>query len=1109
MLHLNQFLSRFNQATIKRSQSYVERIDLETLDIFNQGDQVQIYAQIQGEEDYDTTINYSNTLQRILDTDCSCSVGIDCKHAAALARFFYHKELEQQQQTTAKNPSADQHSRKALSWLNEFKNHIQQQDVTHANGQIIYLLNDHHMPNHFATAYKVRRNKAGEIRDHQRYDNYENILSKRIKLLEHERHLFLQLYLHAQLQEQHPLQPALNFTDIPLDQFKNFIQSGNVYWHDILSPALSWSDEHYQIYFSWKNHHQHDRERLVPYFTAGADLRLSEQAAEKVVILPTTPPVYLDYGQHCVGYLDCNLNKTILMDLLDMPEIPSHLLEQFDQLKSQHLSLEQLPASRHIAALDECHGAPIPVLRFGALPQLNLLATQHHIGIAEIEFEYPSGRIPSGGTESHFMGSQHDRQVKQHRDLRQEQKIIEQLQQEVPGLTWLNQWLNQNEINTPHNEAPANAITAADQTWFHKLVPNNQIEALGWKVEHTPQSQFNVIASQHLDIQLKPSAKNYDWFELNASISDAEGHTYNLFDLVAELLMDSPHFLEQYHLDQLDDDGFIHLRTQSDRPQLLIPVKELKPILIHLKEIFQQPGHNQLDRYDASQVLELQHHLGMQWQSNQALQSFAEKLKQGYQQHLPTPQGFQGELRTYQQQGLAWLEFLIETEHGGILADDMGLGKTAQTLAHILMQKQAGRLNGTPALIVAPTSLMHNWYKEAAKFTPDLKVMILQGPERHELFKQIPQVDIVLTTYPLLSRDHDELLKHQYHLCILDEAQNIKNPRAKAAQVLRQLQAKHRLCLTGTPMENHLGELWSLFYFLMPGFLYSQDTFNKNYRFPIEKNGDQHKKNKLVNRIQPFMLRRLKTDVAKELPPKTTIEVHIDMHEQQAKLYEAVRASMQSNIQKVIANKGIKRSQMQILDALLKLRQVCCHPSLLKLDSVQSQAVESAKLDHLVDMVQSMREEGRRILIFSQFTSMLQLIEARLNALDIDHVKLTGQTKKRDQVIQAFQTGEVPVFLISLKAGGVGLNLTAADTVIHYDPWWNPAAEEQASDRAWRIGQDKPVFVYKLISNESIEEKILSMQKAKADLAQSILSVDHEQDVKLSEDDVMQLFEKF
>ena len=293
----------------------------------------------------------------------------------------------------------------------------------------------------------------------------------------------------------------------------------------------------------------------------------------------------------------------------------------------------------------------------------------------------------------------------------------------------------------------------------------------------------------------------------------------------------------------------------------------------------------------------------------------------------------------------------------------------------------------------------------------------------------------------------------------------------------------------------------------MPGFLYSQEVFNKKYRNPIEKHADVNLKNKLVSRIKPFMLRRLKTEVAKELPEKTTIEVNIDMNEQQSKLYEAVRATMQKNIRELIAVKGFNRSQIQILSALLKLRQVCCHPSLLDLDHIKNQNVESAKLDHLLEMVQDMVEEGRKILIFSQFTSMLQIIEDQLNTLKIKNVKLTGKTKKRDEVITAFQVGDIPIFLISLKAGGVGLNLTAADTVIHFDPWWNPAAEDQASDRAWRIGQDKPVFVYKLITTQSIEEKILALQRNKANLTKSILIIDHENDVKLTENDVLSLLD--
>ncbi|HMX99069.1 MAG TPA: DEAD/DEAH box helicase, partial [Agitococcus sp.] len=680
-----------------------------------------------------------------------------------------------------------------------------------------------------------------------------------------------------------------------------------------------------------------------------------------------------------------------------------------------------------------------------------------------------------------------------------------QLQKLIPSLQWLEK--NKSIQALTHNQEHA-LILAQNTDFIKNIIPTNKFAELGWQVEHLADSPFNVQLGHNINLSLTESSSQQDWFELGATIQDPQGNTFNLVDLLSRLIKSHPFLLDAASLEELQEDDFLSVYLGENQPALALLIKDIKPILLHLGHLLNQDSHG-MDKYDAAQALALQHVLGMPWQNNERLQQFANKLKQGYSQQLPTPQGFVGELRPYQQQGLGWLQFLRDTEHGGILADDMGLGKTAQTLAHILLEKQAGHLQQKPALIIAPTSLMYNWLKEAQKFTPDLKVLVLQGANRHQDFDKIPQHDIVLSTYPLLARDEELLKQHQYHLLILDEAQNIKNPRAKAAQVVRQLDAKHRLCLTGTPMENHLGELWSLFYFLMPGFLSSQELFNKNYRHPIEKKGDNQLRQKLVNRIKPFMMRRLKTEVAKELPAKTTIEINVDMSESQSKLYEAVRVAMQANIQDIIAKQGFKRSQIAILDALLKLRQVCCHPSLLKLDKMPSDKASSAKLENLIEMVTEMVEEGRKILIFSQFTTMLQLIEDNLNSQKIAFVKLTGQTKKREEVINAFQTGQVPVFLISLKAGGVGLNLTAADTVIHYDPWWNPAAEDQASDRAWRIGQDKPVFVYKLITNQSIEEKIIALQKNKADLAASILSHDKEHQVKLSEEDVLQLFERF
>jgi len=451
------------------------------------------------------------------------------------------------------------------------------------------------------------------------------------------------------------------------------------------------------------------------------------------------------------------------------------------------------------------------------------------------------------------------------------------------------------------------------------------------------------------------------------------------------------------------------------------------------------------------------------------------------------PETLRAELRDYQLEGLNWLQFLRQMGLAGILADDMGLGKTVQALAHILKEKEDGRLE-YPALVLAPTSLMHNWRREAEKFTPGLSVLVLHGPERSQYFDQLAGYDLVLTTYPLLARDYETLEAQNWHMLILDEAQYIKNPRAKVAQLVRRLHASHKLCMTGTPMENHLGELWAQFDFLMPGYLYDMRGFSKLFRKPIEIQGDVARQDALNVRLRPFMLRRGKEDVALELPPKTEMIRSIEIEGAQRELYESVRLAMQKRVRDAMAVMGSGQSQIVVLDALLKMRQVCCDPRLV--NGLQGEPPASAKLQMLMEMLPEMIEEGRRVLLFSQFTSMLKLIEQELSRHDIAYVKLTGQTQDRQTPIESFQNEEVPLFLISLKAGGVGLNLTAADTVIHYDPWWNPAAETQATDRAHRIGQDKAVFVYKLITEGTVEEKILELQERKRALANAIYQKD-------------------
>ncbi|MBL8458220.1 MAG: DEAD/DEAH box helicase, partial [Zoogloea sp.] len=577
----------------------------------------------------------------------------------------------------------------------------------------------------------------------------------------------------------------------------------------------------------------------------------------------------------------------------------------------------------------------------------------------------------------------------------------------------------------------------------------------------------------------------------------------DLAPMLHAVFRQDPRWLDPRQIDAIPDSAQVVVQLE-DGDRVALAAERVKPIARNLVDLFDTPSSTlKLSRFDAPRLADV---LGDGWRAEglASLEAWIERIRgAGKIKAVAAPKGFALDLRPYQLEGLAWLQHLRKHELGGILADDMGLGKTAQTLAHLLTEKRGRRL-GKPALVVLPTSLVFNWQREAERFAPDLKVLSLRGAGRADAFAKIPEHDVCLTTYPLLWRDREQLAAHEYHSLILDEAQTVKNAASQAAQVVSTLKAKHRLCLTGTPLENHLGELWSQFDFLLPGFLGDQKDFTARWRTPVEKHGDTVRRDLLARRIAPFILRRRKEDVATELPPKTIVVRSVELEGRQRDLYETVRASMDKRVRDEIAARGFARSQIVILDALLKLRQVCCDPRLIKTDAA-AKVKERAKLDMLMDMLPELVEEGRKVLLFSQFTGMLGLIAAELTARRIDYVTLTGDTQDREAPIRQFQDGEVPVFLISLKAGGVGLNLTAADTVIHYDPWWNPAVENQATDRAHRLGQKKAVFVYKLVVAGSIEEKILGLQEKKAELAAGILSEDHQGTVKFGEDDIRAL----
>ncbi len=620
-----------------------------------------------------------------------------------------------------------------------------------------------------------------------------------------------------------------------------------------------------------------------------------------------------------------------------------------------------------------------------------------------------------------------------------------------------------------------------------------QLRALGWQVEIDEDYPYAALTGDEPWYAAVDECDDEpDWFSFELGVV-VDGQRVSLLPALIELLDTTS---EGTSLTSLMDRPlkFAALETADGR-YLPVPMTRLRTVLGVVRdlhdgrvcapmrcELMQLTALGGLDEAftdaDAGKLSGAQ----LRWEGSAELLERSAELRSP-PTPTPPPVGLRATLRDYQVEGVAWLQQLRKLEIGGVLADDMGLGKTLQTIAHLALEKQGRRLDN-PALVVAPTSLAQVWVREIKKFAPHLRTVLYHGPRRSRVVDKFDKCDVIVTTYPLLVRD--ELLKERrYHYLILDEAQTVKNRSCKAHQAVREIDANHRLALTGTPIENNLDELFSLYDILTPGLLGSPDSFRHRFRRPIEA-GNEERLAELRRRVKPFMLRRLKEGVAKELPPKTEIVRPVDLLGEQRELYESIRLAAHSDVRKIIRKKGLAASTVPVLGALLKLRQVCCDPRLVPMLAARK-AKCSAKLEVLMDMVTRGVGEGRRILIFSQFTSMLSIIENAIREHGIPQNKLTGSTQDRQREVDRFQSGDSLVFLISLKAGGTGLTLTAADTVIHYDPWWNPAAQAQATDRAYRIGQTKPVFAYNLIAAGSVEERIMRLQEHKRRLADAIV----------------------
>ncbi len=1021
-----------------------------------------VKSESQRSETYLTRFEYDGSFNRAV-AYCNCYLRYDCKHAAALA----HHYLEHMHVSSASNNLIEE-------WLNKLSN--QEPLAFQQKKALLYFLNQNsYTPNDYlqlGVKSSSLKKKGGWSRT-LTYENLDSYLIKRPYVDDHDVQIISSVIRNQHYSNAIKLHKVLHL----------LVSTGRCFWQDgaDLNHPISLG-EPLKANWQWQKLSTVHKLELV-LEKSSADIRL----------IKSQPISYYHTKTNMLGLVETDLNSQFDVQFFDSPAFAEEKMPWvLSQLESSLGDVAQkLPKPKLKKEFSLTR--PVPHIRLTTpnkhqayYTQLSLLFAYHGQLVSPLNNKH---QIPSQkGEESIY------------RNFAFEKMIMESLK------TW--HFIPQSQYITTYEAFEGGYMMMLqgrhlNLSFLHNQLP--QLKKQGWQIEFDASFHYQELNTDSVFDANVEQNEGHDFFSIGLNLN-IDGQSVAAFPILLSALEQLPKDMllnDQTYIDSdekvfvdVSDGKFIALRYQSIRPLLKQFVELLMPGAL------QDDGTMRLSRFQSHQTLNGLDNQGIITKGANRLRHLAEKLRNfNAIQPAPIPKLLRAELREYQHQGLNWLQFLREYELNGILADDMGLGKTIQALSHLLLEKEQGRLTG-PSLIIAPTSVLFNWAKEIDKFTPSLSYIVINGAKRQEHFEQLDQYDIVITSYPLVLKDSEVHQQHVYYYLILDEAHYIKNPKTKLYQAMLTLKAEHKLCMTGTPMENHLGEFWAQFNFLLPGFLAGYQQFTRLFKTPIEKHDDHERKIMLNQRIKPFILRRSKALIAKELPDKTTIIQTLKIDGKQAELYESVRLTMDTRLKEIIAAKGLQRSQIEILDALLKLRQVCNHPQLLSLPSAKS-VKQSAKLEFLMETLPEMVEEGRNVLIFSQFTSMLALIEIELVASNIPYVKLTGSSRNRQAIVEQFQSGKVPVFLISLKAGGVGLNLTAADTVIHFDPWWNPAVENQATDRAYRIGQDKPVFVYKLIIENSVEEKILQIQKKKAALANALLSEEVSQGNLSLTDDIL------
>ncbi len=883
------------------------------------------------------------------------------------------------------------------------------------------------------------------------------------------------------------------------------LETGRCHWRNAASPPLHYVADPRRGGFVWRFDSEGQQHLVCEVDDRHDDL----------VVVALGEPWYIDISTSEVGRVETGVDAALAGHLVNAPAIPAAAATIIRQRLVP--SGERLPLPEPLKKRERLETRPQPIL----LLHCPSLVVHRGTGwrreeqevdcpLARVAFDYAGAEIGWQDGRPEINHVQNNRLLVLPRDTIAEVQAIERLNTlglQPLGPTGLGRFAPEPlRQDFTFEEDEDDDVSVRWVEFNHIDVPKLRTE--GWRVVYDETYPFQVI-DQPVSWQIDLNDSGIDWFELDVGI-DLDGERIPLLPVLLDLFQRSPEDMTPAALAAYGEEPVYG--TLPDGRLLPIPAARLMAMLEALYEQFvnnrvDPQGRLRLAPAEASRLTVIDRTMTedeVVWTGGERILRLARQLGDNDRiTQIEPPKSLQAKLRPYQQQGLSWLQFLASVGLSGVLADDMGLGKTLQTLAHILCEKENGRLT-RPALIVAPTSLIPTWRSEARRFAPSLNMLTLHGNNRSDLFRRIERSDIVLTSYALMLRDRDELVRRKYRMVVLDEAQAIKNPATKLAKVSCELEADHKIALSGTPMENHLGELWSVFHFLMPGFLGDRESFRRIFRQRIEKEGDTDRQALLVQRVRPFLMRRTKEEVASELPPKSEFIREIELSDEQRDLYESVRLAMHARVREEIEQRGLARSNIAILEALLKLRQICCDPRLLK--KREGAAPASAKYEMLMSMIEGMVETGRRIIVFSQFVEMLELIVEGLEEQGIAYTILTGRTRDREAPVKKFQNGDVPVFLISLKAGGTGLTLTRADTVIHYDPWWNPAVEAQATDRAHRIGQDKTVFVYKLVASGTVEEKMVELQERKRSLVEGVLGGVKGGGMGLSETDIEALF---